>query len=153
MKKASIERSLVRRLLARAKRWLAGNDEWWQSAGGLVFNVDREVALIRQGLRWSFPKGKRDPGENLATTACREVHEETGLRASIVEYLGMVEGQRHETHYYLMSLEGDDGHHDDEVDKVSFAPRKKAKRLLHSGADKRLLEQALELLERRHPVQ
>lgn len=151
MKRARLERSFVRRLLARAKRWLAGDDEWWQSAGGLVFNVRREVALIRQGRRWSFPKGRRDPGETLTTTACREVHEETGLRARIIEYLGMVEGQRHETHYYLMALEGDDGVHDDEVDKVSFAHRKEAKRRLRSGADRLLLAQALELLERRDP--
>ena len=139
----------MRRLLARAKRWLAGDDGWWQSAGGLVFNARGEVALIRQGRRWSFPKGRRDPGEDLSTTACREVHEETGLRARIIEYLGVVEGLRHETHYYLMALEADDGLHDDEVDEVGFVHRKKAKRLLHSGTDRRLLARALDVLDRR----
>ena len=58
-------------------------------------------------------------------------------------------GQRHETHYYLMELERDDGVHDDEVDEVSFAHRKKARRLLGSGSDRRLLARALEVLERR----
>ena len=150
MKSTRFKRSLAQRLIARARRWLTRrNVGWWQSAGGLVFNSRQEVALIRQGRRWSFPKGRRDPGEALAETACREVHEETGLHASILEYLGLVEGLRHETHYYLMSLERRDGVPDGEVDKVSFVPRKKAKRLLHSGADRRLLSHALEVLEER----
>jgi 8-oxo-dGTP diphosphatase len=105
------------------------------------------VALIRQGRRWSLPKGRRDRGEALTATARREVHEETGLRARIVGYLGAVEGLRHETHYFLMAMEEDDGIHDDEVDEVSFAPRKMAKRLLRSRSERRLLRQALDLLD------
>lgn len=140
--------SLVGRLAARARRWLSGRaGEWWQSAGGLVFNARHEVALIRQGRRWSFPKGRRDPGEDLSDTAQREVLEETGLRGRILEYLGLIEGERHETHYFLMALEADDGTHDDEVDRVSFVHRKKAKRLLHSGADRRLLRRAFDRLD------
>lgn len=114
-----------------------------------MFNARLEVALIRQGRRWSFPGGRRDPGEKLAATASREVHEETGLRARIVDYLGMVEGLRHETHYYLMEFEADDEVHDDEVDKVTFVPVKKAKRLLRSRIHRRLLGLALDLLDGR----
>jgi 8-oxo-dGTP diphosphatase len=150
LKSKHLKTTLMQRLAARARRWLTGsNDGWWQSAGGLVFNDRQEVALIRQRRRWSFPKGRRDPGEELADTAYREVHEETGLKARIVDYLGMVEGLRHETHYFLMDLEAEDGDHDDEVDKVSFVSVKKAKRLLHSGADRRLLGQALTVLDER----
>ncbi|KQY58375.1 hypothetical protein ASD11_01535 [Aeromicrobium sp. Root495] len=32
---------------------------------------------------WTFPKGKPDPGEDLATTAVREIAEETGLRVRL----------------------------------------------------------------------
>lgn len=143
-------RTLVRRLSTRLRRWLTGGDSgWWESAGGLVFNHEQEVALIRQGRRWSLPKGRRDPGEALAVTARREVHEETGVRARIIAYLGVVEGLRHDTHYFLMAAEADDGVHDDEVDEVRFAPRKKAKRLLRSGSERRLLMRALDLLDRR----
>ncbi len=109
------------------------------------------MALIRQGRRWSLPKGRRDPGEALTDTARREVHEETGLRARIIEYLGVVEGLRHETHYFLMAVEADDGTHDDEVDRVRFATRSKAKRLLRSGSERRLLGQALDRLDGRAP--
>jgi len=150
LKSTRLKTSLWQRFAARARRWLTGRKAgWWQSAGGLVFNEQLEVALIRQRRRWSFPKGRRDPGEELHATACREVHEETGLRARILDYLGMVEGLRHETHYFLMELEADDGDHDDEVDKVSFVSVKKAKRLLRSGADRRLLGHALEVLDER----
>jgi len=42
----------------------------------------REVALVHRPRYddWSFPKGKRSPGEHLLLTAVREVAEETGLR-------------------------------------------------------------------------
>jgi 8-oxo-dGTP pyrophosphatase MutT (NUDIX family) len=150
LKSSRLKRSLGQRLIARARRLLTGRSAgWWQSAGGLVFNARLEVALIRQGRRWSFPGGRRDPGEKLAATASREVHEETGLRARIVDYLGMVEGLRHETHYYLMEFEADDEVHDDEVDKVTFVPVKKAKRLLRSRIHRRLLGLALDLLDGR----
>ena len=66
-----------------------------------------------------------------------------------LDYLGMVEGLRHETHYYLMGLEAEGEDHDDEVDKVRFVSAKKARRLLDSGADRRLLGDALEALEER----
>jgi 8-oxo-(d)GTP phosphatase len=41
----------------------------------------REVALIHRPKYddWTFPKGKRDPGEHVLLTAVREVAEETGL--------------------------------------------------------------------------
>ena len=143
-------RPRVRRLVAWLRCWHAAADaEWWESAGALVFNESREVALIRQGRRWSLPKGRREPGEALAATARREVHEETGLRARIIEYLGVAKGLRHETHYFLMAVEADDGIHDDEVDEVRFAPRRKAKRLLRSGSERRLLSRALDFLDER----
>jgi len=48
---------------------------WWPPGRG------REVALIHRPKYddWTFPKGKRDPGEHVLLTAVREVAEETGL--------------------------------------------------------------------------
>ena len=67
------------------------------SAGGVVLRSIRgreHVAAIRpQGKpagTWVLPKGKIDPGEAPAETALREVREETGLDARLVEKLGDV---------------------------------------------------------------
>jgi 8-oxo-dGTP pyrophosphatase MutT (NUDIX family) len=39
---------------------------------------------------WALPKGNIDPGETAAETAVREVREETGVEARLVEKLGDV---------------------------------------------------------------
>jgi 8-oxo-dGTP pyrophosphatase MutT (NUDIX family) len=72
------------------------------------------------------------------------VYEEAGLRARITVYLGVLEGERHETHYFLMSLEEDLGVHDDEADEVRFFKPSKAKEKLESRRDRRVLRRAVE---------
>lgn len=88
------------------------------SAGGLVVRRDSDevtVALIarydrRRRLVWSLPKGHVEQGETVEQAALREVKEETGLTASIVAPLGIidfwfaVEDRRiHKTvHHFLM---------------------------------------------------
>ena len=67
------------------------------AAGGVMWRETehgREVALIyreRWGGEWSLPKGKLEKGESFETAAVREVLEETGCRALIVEFLGAVD--------------------------------------------------------------
>jgi len=65
------------------------------SAGGLVqSDSDPElVALISHKNRggradWCIPKGHVEAGEDLAQTAIREIGEETGIEAEVVEKLG-----------------------------------------------------------------
>ncbi len=67
------------------------------SAGGLVQSqTDPElVALISHKNRggkadWCIPKGHVEPGEDLAQTAVREISEETGIEAEVVEKLGEI---------------------------------------------------------------
>ena len=55
------------------------------AAGGLVINAKDEFLLIRRSGLWDLPKGHQDPGENLETTAIREVEEETGLNGLILD--------------------------------------------------------------------
>ncbi|HTS99907.1 MAG TPA: NUDIX hydrolase [Streptosporangiaceae bacterium] len=55
----------------------AGAVLWRPAEGGV------QVALVHRPKYddWTFPKGKRDPGEHILLTAVREVAEETGLSA------------------------------------------------------------------------
>src|SRR5258707_2837594 len=56
-----------------------------RAAGAVLWRPSgrgREVALVHRPRYddWSFPKGKREPGEHMLLTAVREVAEETGVR-------------------------------------------------------------------------
>ncbi|MBI2021908.1 NUDIX hydrolase [Candidatus Daviesbacteria bacterium] len=62
------------------------------SAGGIVFNNKGQVLLIHNAaLRdpnksyWGFPKGHIDQGESSKDAATREIKEETGIEAEIVQ--------------------------------------------------------------------
>lgn len=50
-----------------------------KAAGGVVFNEQGELLLIKRLGKWDLPKGKLDPGEDFKLAALREVHEECGL--------------------------------------------------------------------------
>jgi 8-oxo-dGTP pyrophosphatase MutT (NUDIX family) len=66
-------------------------------AGGIVVRVENGtpryllVTAKRHEDRWIFPKGHIDPGETPNVTAVREVLEETGVRARILEAAGSIE--------------------------------------------------------------
>lgn len=49
------------------------------AAGGLVSNRRGDYLLIRRNGLWDLPKGHQEPGEDIRTTALREVTEETGI--------------------------------------------------------------------------
>ena len=49
------------------------------AAGGLVSNRRGDYLLIQRNGLWDLPKGHREPGEDIAVTALREVQEETGV--------------------------------------------------------------------------
>jgi 8-oxo-dGTP pyrophosphatase MutT (NUDIX family) len=65
------------------------------SAGGVVVRRFRGrqflcAVRVKSGTVLALPKGHIDPGETAAQAAEREVHEETGVRATLVERLGPV---------------------------------------------------------------
>ncbi len=83
-----------------------------EAAGGLVRQPDGRWLLIFRRGHWDLPKGKVDPGEELAEAALREVREETGLEeVHLIAPLTKTfhtyrsrEGRRilKPTHWYLM---------------------------------------------------
>ena len=109
---------------------------------------------------WSFPKGKRDPGEDDVVTAVREVAEETGVEVR----LGMplpstayvqLDGRTKLVHYWRASVVGD---HDvttyvanDEIDDVAWVPIDEAAGLLSYLRDREVLA-ALETSRKTTPL-
>jgi 8-oxo-dGTP diphosphatase len=109
------------------------------SAGGVVCRPDTgesiSVALISVGKppRWQLPKGLVDPGETPETAALREVCEEAGVEAAIIEKLEKVEYWYQATvsgtrvryhkfvHFFLMRyVSGDVADHDHEVNEARW---------------------------------
>jgi 8-oxo-dGTP pyrophosphatase MutT (NUDIX family) len=138
------------------------------SAGGFVISKSdpKLVALMarfnRGGkLEWCIPKGHLEKNETSEQAALREVFEETGLEAQIIETLGEVNYQfiqdgakiSKTVHVYLMQQTGG---------KLSFEndPHKEASELewvkvselldrLSHGNEKRIAKLAIELIEAR----
>jgi 8-oxo-dGTP pyrophosphatase MutT (NUDIX family) len=133
------------------------------SAGGVVFrgSGDRlEFAMAarrnRKGeLAWGLPKGVIERGETSDAAALREVLEETGLEAEIVEPLGEIgyfyfwEGVRirKSVHFFLMRATGGDvSRHDHEMEEVGWFEAGEAIAMAAYASERKLLEQALETL-------
>ena len=61
-------------------------------AGGAAFLLCRRAAKMRAHARqWALPGGRCDPGETVAQTALRELHEELGLLLSEDSVLGVLD--------------------------------------------------------------
>ena len=65
------------------------------SCGGVVI-FRGKILLLYKNIKnkyegWVLPKGTVENGENHAETALREVFEETGVRASVMKYIGTSE--------------------------------------------------------------
>jgi len=106
---------------------------------------------------WSFPKGKADPGESIEQTALREVREETGIEARIIDRLPSVryayEGKERIprpkiVHYFLMEPAGGslavNGY---EIDQALWVEPKEALDRLTYDHDRKLLSDAIHQLE------
>ena len=56
-----------------------------RAAGGIVRNEDGDILMIYRRGCWDLPKGKVESGESDEAAALREVEEETGVKATIIE--------------------------------------------------------------------
>lgn len=112
----------------------------------LISRHDRRGRLI-----WSFPKGHLEAGETDRDAAIREVGEETGIVAAIIEPLGeidfwfMADGRRiHKTvHHFLMVCKGGELCADDpEVESVEWVPLAAVSARLAYSDERALLKKA-----------
>ncbi len=148
------------------------------SAGGIVFkkqltNDQRPttndllwlVCQHSQHKGWVFPKGligDTRENESKEDTAVREVKEETGIDAEIIDdahstvsyFYTWKGGKRKKTvYYYLMKhLGGDIEEHDHEMMAVDWWPEERVKKDLTYRADKKAFEEALKVYKKQQAV-
>jgi 8-oxo-dGTP pyrophosphatase MutT (NUDIX family) len=130
------------------------------SAGGVVYRRTPDgpeivLAHRRSPSLWALPKGTPAAGETLEETAVRETAEETGLAVEIEMPIGSISyvftrgSTRYDktVHFFLMRpVGGDLEDHDHEFDDVRWLPLSEALRLMNYPTERRVVEQAEELL-------
>ena len=135
------------------------------SAGGVAFRKKArrtEVALISVGdeNRWQLPKGIVDKGEATEAAARREVREEAGIDAEIIDRIDRVEywyfskeqNQRVRYHkfvyfFLLRYKSGDVKDHDSEVNEARWFDIDEAIAALAFNSEKKIVEKAKALIE------
>jgi len=134
------------------------------SAGGVVFNADGEVVVIvptrraADGSRvLALPKGHPDGKESAAQAALREVREEAGVDAELVESLGEVRywyqrgGKRiaKVVEFFLLRyVSGDVADHDHEVEAARWIPAEEAAGTLTYDGERQMVRRALSRVDR-----
>lgn len=127
------------------------------SAGGIVFNGNKVLLVCVQagdGVYWEFPKGHIESGQTTKEAAIREVLEEGGVVAEIIDRIDVSKyiytrrtGERIfkiVTFFSMNYVSGDPTDHDDEVIEADWFTPEEALQKLSFANDKKLLEKALE---------
>ena len=125
-----------------------------ESFGGVVVR-DGDVLVITPAGRpqiSTLPKGGPHEGESPWVTATREVREETGVEARIVERLGDVRYRYRRggvrvfktVGFYLCDyVSGDTADHDHEVEEARWVPLERARTELTYPGEREMIERAL----------
>ena len=130
------------------------------SAGGVTVRNFRgrpfvAVVRVKGGTVLALPKGQIDEGERAAEAAAREVREEAGVTAELVEKLGDIrywyvwDGERvmKIVSFFLFRYRsGSVRDHDHEVDSAEWVPLEDAPRLLAYKGEREMAEAALSRL-------
>jgi 8-oxo-dGTP pyrophosphatase MutT (NUDIX family) len=138
------------------------------SSGGFVIsksdpNLVALMARFNRGgkLEWCIPKGHLEQNETSEQAAIREVFEETGLEAEIIQHLGEVNYQfiqdgakiSKTVHVYLMQQTGGELSFDKdphkEASELEWVQVSELLARLSHGNEKRIAKVAIELIEAR----
>ena len=126
------------------------------SAGGVVFRREPEGTLWlvikpKSSEQWRFPKGKIEKGEDSTQAALREVKEEGGMEARIlnkidnIKYFFVQEGQKvfKTVTFYLMEyIQEAQGGFCRETEEIAWLPFGEAKEKLAFNNEKKILDKA-----------
>jgi mutator protein MutT len=126
------------------------------SAGGIVFNSDGQVLITQNSTNhhWGFPKGHIEKGQTSELAALREVREEGGIVAEIVQKVGeskyYYSREGHKvfkvvTIYLMNYISGDIADHDWEVSESKWVDPEEALQTLSFDADKKMLKEAIKM--------
>lgn len=133
-----------------------------RSAGGAVVHDGQLLVIVpcrrsADGARvLGLPKGHIDPGETPLQAAIREVREETGVSAELVEELGEVrywyrrDGRavpKSVVFFLLRYQAGDTADHDDEVEEARWMPLAQACAELTYPGEREMAVRALAALD------
>jgi len=133
------------------------------SAGGIVYkkNSDYQWLICQhsQHKGWVFPKGlvgDKDAGESMETAALREVEEEGGVKAKIIDkkpiktfYQYQWQGNliKKTVYYFIMEyISGDPKNHDWEMSEAKFLPQDDILKILTYRSDKEAFEKVLDII-------
>ncbi len=111
-----------------------------KAAGGIVIKDDKMLLMFRRGV-WDLPKGKLDSGEKSKRAAIREVEEETGVQAELIDkicvtwhtYLENDKQILKRTKWYLMRCTNDTNlkpQKEEGIEKLEWVTEAQAKKLL-----------------------
>lgn len=133
--------------------------KWEFSAGGVVFKEDQDqiyILLIKNKDRYGFPKGNIERTEKREDAAVREVKEETGVDAEVLDYLGNVEywyrsgvDTIHKfVYYYLMKYVGGElNPQKEEIESAEWVPINQVEEKLSFDKDKKIFSLAVKKLK------
>ncbi|GAB4218824.1 MAG: NUDIX hydrolase [Candidatus Microgenomates bacterium] len=134
------------------------------SAGGIVYKkVNNELFWLvcqhSQHKGWVFPKGlvgDHTPNEPMDQAALREVEEEGGINAKIInkkpiktfyQYVWQGDLIKKTVYYFLMEyISGDPKNHDWEMDDAKFLKTDEVKKILTYPSDKQVFEKILKMI-------
>jgi 8-oxo-dGTP pyrophosphatase MutT (NUDIX family) len=131
------------------------------SAGGVVVRGDEVLVVVPKkraadGRRvLALPKGHLDPGETAEQAAAREVREEGGVDAELVERLGDVrywyrrDGRavpKRVAFFLFKYLGGDPADHDHEIEEARFIKLSEAREQLTYDGEREMVARALSRL-------
>lgn len=141
------------------------------SGGGVVFRKDKTggtkwLVVKHSGYnRWIFPKGLPEEGEGLKGAAVREVEEEAGIKAKIIDKIGSINlffyqpieekpGEKERvfktvTFFLMEHLSGETKDHGWETSEAEWLPCQEARKRLDFKNSREILDKAKEMLEER----